>query len=143
MPLPVPFPGLVLHYSYLWHDEHRRGHEEGTKNRPCVVVLAVTSEDGITVVTVAPVTHTPPRTPGEAVEIPAATKLRLGLDEGRSWIVVNEINRFIWPGVDLLPVPGKGDYDYGVLPPGLFRQVRDGIASWARSRKLRTTPRSG
>ena len=64
-------------------------------------------------------------------------------DEGRSWIVVNEINRFIWPGVDLLPVPGKGDYDYGVLPPGLFRQVRAGIASWVRSRKLRTTPRSG
>ena len=141
MPLPVPFPGLVLHYSYLWHDEHRRGRTEGTKNRPCVVVLAVTSEDGVTVVTVAPVTHAPPRTPGEAIEIPAATKLRLGLDEGRSWIVVNEINRFIWPGVDLLPVPGKGGYDYGVLPPGLFRQVRAGIASCVRSHKLRTTLR--
>jgi len=121
VPLPNPFPGLVLHYSYLWHDEHRRGLEEGTKNRPCVVVLAVTSEDGDTVVTVAPITHTPPRIAGEAVEIPAATKDRLGLDEGRSWIVVNEINRFRWPGVDLLPVPGKGGYEYGVLPPGLFR----------------------
>ena len=143
MPLPDPFPGLVLHYSYLWHDEHRRGLEEGTKNRPCVVVLAVTSEDGEIVVTVAPITHATPRMAGEAVEIPAATKHRLGLDEGRSWIVVNEINRFCWPGVDLLPVPGKGGYDYGVLPPGLFRQVRDGITTWVRSRKLRTTPRSG
>ena len=142
MPLPDPFPGLVLHYSYLWHEEHRRGQEEGTKNRPCVVVLAVASEDGDTVVTVAPITHIPPRAAGEAVEIPAATKNRLGLDEGRSWIVVTEINRFVWPGVDLLPVPGRGGYDYGVLPPGLFRQVRDGITSWVRSRKLRTTPRS-
>lgn len=143
MPLPVPCPGLVLHYSYLWHDEHRQGFEEGTKNRTCVVVLAVASEDGKTVVTVVPVTHAVPRTPGEAVEFPAATNIRLGLDEGRSWIVVSEINRFIWPGVDLLPVPGKGGYDYGVLPPGLFRQVRDGIASWVRLRKLRTTPRDG
>ena len=93
-------------------------------------------------VKVAPITHTAPRMAGEAVEIPAATKIRLGLDEGRSWVMVNEINRFHWPGVDLLPVPGKGGYEYGVSPPGLFRQVRDGIASWARSRKLRTTPRS-
>jgi mRNA-degrading endonuclease toxin of MazEF toxin-antitoxin module len=141
VPLPDPFPGLVLHYSYLWHDEHQQGREEGTKNRPCVIVLAVTGEGGEKLVTVAPVTHAPPRTAGDAVEIPAATKARLGLDERRSWIVVTEINRFIWPGVDLLPVPGKGGYEYGVLPPGLLRQVRDGIASWVRQRKLRTTPR--
>jgi hypothetical protein len=141
VPLPAPFPGLVLHYSYLWHDQHRKGLEEGTKDRPCVVVLAVTSEDGDTVVTVAPVTHTPLRLPVEAVEIPAATKSRLGLDDGRSWIVVTEVNRFRWPGHDLRPVPGSGRYDYGILPPGLFRQVREGIAAWVRSQKLRATPR--
>jgi PemK-like, MazF-like toxin of type II toxin-antitoxin system len=140
--LPEPVPGLVLHYSYLWHDEHRRGLEEATKNRPCVVVLAVTKDDGDTMVTVVPVTHTAPRTAEEGVEIPTATKIRVGLDEGRSWIVVSEINRFIWPGVDLLPVPGKGGYEYGVLPPGLFRQVREGIVGWVLSRRLRTTPRS-
>ncbi len=89
-----------------------------TKDRPCVVVVAVTRDDGDTEVTVAPVTHRPPRVPGEGVEIPAATKMRLGLDEGRSWIIVTEINRFHWPGVDLLPVPGRGGYDHGVLPPG-------------------------
>src|SRR5262249_13873963 len=102
---------------------------------------AVTREDGDTLVTVAPITHAAPRMAGEAVEIPAATKARLGLDEGRSWIVLTEVNRFRWPGVDLRPVPGKGTYDYGVLPPGLFRQVRDGIAGWVRSRKLKATPR--
>jgi hypothetical protein len=108
-----------------------------------VVVLAVTREDGDTMVTVAPLTHAPPQVAGEAVEIPAVTKRRLELDDGRSWIVVHEINRFLWPGSDLRPVPGKaaGTYAYGVLPPGLFRQVREGIASWVRSRKLRATPK--
>jgi hypothetical protein len=47
----------------------------------------------------------------------------MGLDAGRSWVVVSEVNRFVWPGVDLRPVPGKGSYDYGVvLPPGRARQ---------------------
>jgi PemK-like, MazF-like toxin of type II toxin-antitoxin system len=142
VPLPEPFPGLVLHYSYLWHDQHRKGLEEGIKDRPCVVVLAVARDEGDTMVTVAPITHTPPRMPGEAVEIPAATKTRLGLDAGRSWIVVTEINRFRWPGADLRPVPGKRCYEYGVLPPGLFRQVREGIGGWVRSRKLLVTPRN-
>ena len=88
MPLPAPFSGLVLHYSYLWHEQHQRGMEEGSKDRPCVVVLAVTNDDGETAVTVLPITHSPPHQAGEAVELPAATKGRMGLDDGRSWIVV-------------------------------------------------------
>jgi hypothetical protein len=38
MPLPDPKPGLVIHYSYLWAHEHARGHEEGVKDRPAVIV---------------------------------------------------------------------------------------------------------
>lgn len=144
MPLPEPVPGLVIHYSYLWYDQHCGGQEEGTKERPCVVVLAVSHDDGDTLVTVAPITHTSPRSPGDAVEIPAATKARLGLDDDRSWVVVTEINHFRWPGHDLRPVPGGtfGTYAYGVLPPGLFRQVKEGIGSWVRARRLRSTPRA-
>jgi hypothetical protein len=143
VPLPDPFPGVVLHYSYLWHDQQQQGLVEGTKNRPCVVVLAVTQDDGDTIVTVVPITHAPPANAAEAIEMPAVTKHRLGLDDARSWVVVSEANRFPWPGYDLHPVPEKGiyRYDYGVLPPGFFRQVRDGFLSWARSRKLRVTPR--
>jgi hypothetical protein len=133
--LPEPVPGLVLHYAYLWHDQHRRGLGEGTKDRPCVVVLALAQAEaeGETVVTVAPVTHSPPRWPAEAVENPAATKRRLGLDGERSWIMLTEVNRFRWPGPDPRPVPGQRHtrYDYGMLPPGLFRQVRQGILDWA------------
>jgi len=143
VPIPEPIPGLVLHYSYLWHDQHRRGLEEGTKNRPCVIVLSMTEENGEIMMTVAPVTHTAPARPGEAVEIPAATKDRLGLDQDRSWVVVTEVNRFSWPGHDLRPVPGGsvGTYAYGMVPPGFFRQIKDGILACAGRQKLRTKPR--
>jgi PHD/YefM family antitoxin component YafN of YafNO toxin-antitoxin module len=39
--LPVPVPGLVIRYSYLWQAEHVRGREEGVKDRPCVVIFRV------------------------------------------------------------------------------------------------------
>jgi hypothetical protein len=143
VPLPDPIPGLVLHYAYLWHDQHRRGLEEGAKDRPCVVVLSAQQEAEGVVVTVAPITHSPPRSPDQAVELPPATKRRLGLDADRSWVVVTEVNRFRWPGVDLRPVPGAAPvaYHYGVLPPELFRKVKAGIGRWARALRVKVTPR--
>jgi hypothetical protein len=143
VPLPVPVPGLVLRYSYLWHDEHLGGREESSKDRPCVIVLVAEEDGEETMVTVAPVTHSPPRNPAQAVELPAATRQRLGLDTGRSWVVVSEINRFYWPGHDLRPTVGNGlrKYDYGMLPPGLFRQIKSGLLAWARAQRLLTTIR--
>jgi mRNA-degrading endonuclease toxin of MazEF toxin-antitoxin module len=71
MPIPKPEPGLVISYAYLWHHEHQAGREEGQKNRPCVIVLAVERDaDGTLVVTVLPITHSPPHDPASAVEIP-------------------------------------------------------------------------
>ena len=74
MPFPTPVPGLVIRYSYLWASEHARGQEEGVKDRPCAVVLASADEAGGPIVTVLPITHTPPSNPLLAVEIPAVTK---------------------------------------------------------------------
>jgi hypothetical protein len=82
--LPVPHPSRVIHYAYLWHDEHVRGQEEGVKDRPCVIVLAKHIVGENTMITVAPITHTPPLKPEKAVEIPLPTKQRLGLDTARS-----------------------------------------------------------
>ena len=91
-----PEPGYVVRYSYLWADEYRIGREDGSKDRPCVIVLTVdTLTDGADLVTVLPVTHSPPRDPRLAVEIPLATKHRLGLDDAPSWILVSEANRFV------------------------------------------------
>ncbi len=129
MGFPPPRPGLVIRYSYLWLSEHQRGLEEGVKNRPCAVLLALTNAGGEQKVVVVPITHAPPNEPRHCVEIPAATKRRLGLDDERSWIVLTESNRFTWPGPDLQPArPGKADsVAYGLLPKALFDEVR---AKW-------------
>jgi len=126
MALPDPVPGLVVRYSFLWSHEARAGSEDGSKDRPCAVLLATTTKEGKQIVTVLPVTHTPPADPRLAVEIPAATKARLGLDHARSWIVLTEANRFQWPGPDLMRVPGKESdkWAYGLLPRALYDQVR-------------------
>jgi hypothetical protein len=124
---PEPYVGLVIRYSYLWKREHEEGREEGMKDRPCAVVLVVTDEDGEQEVLVLPITHTPPADANDAVEVPQATKQRLGLDADRSWIVLTEANEFVWPGPDLRPIPGRdaSTIAYGPLPPRLFAQVRD------------------
>ena len=92
-------------------------------------------------VTVAPITHSMPVTPETAVEIPAATKQRLGLDDARSWVIVSEGNRFAWPGPDIRPV-APGQFDYGFLPTALFQKVQAQFASFFRAGRLRIVPRT-
>lgn len=55
----------------------------------------IADEAGEQWVTVLPVTHAPPSVPELAVEIPAATKRRLRLDNERSWVVLSEANRLL------------------------------------------------
>ena len=127
MAYPAPRAGQIIRYAYLWEREARRGADEATKDRPCAVLLAIEDRLGGTVATVLPITHTPPRDPGLALEIPAATKRRLGLDGERSWVILGELNRFVWPGPDLRSVPGS-DPDtilYGELPATFYRTLRD------------------
>jgi len=82
---------------------------------------------GLVIRYASPITHTPPERPDDAIEIPTATKQRLGLDTERSWIVISEVNEFVWPGPDLRPLPGRDQSTivYGVLPPKFFDHVRD------------------
>ena len=136
MPLADPTPGLVISYAYLWHEQARRGLEEGSKDRPCVIVLSAVSDELGTVVTVVPITHSPPLEPEAAVELPTQTKRRLGLDDERSWAVVGEVNRFYWPGPDLRAVPGTNppSYNYGLLPAKLFRRIRQRLIDLASAR---------
>jgi hypothetical protein len=133
---PVPQPGLVIRYSYLWNREALAGQEEGVKDRPCAVVVALQHEEGATWVYVLPITHARPSDAGNAIEIPAVVKARIGLDGERSWVVVGEANVFAWPGPDLRMLPGQGAESsaYGFLPPAFFRVVRDRFLA-ADSRK--------
>jgi hypothetical protein len=135
---------LVVRYSYLWESEALEGREEGIKDGPCAIVLAAHDQDGEQRVQVLPVTHNPPADPSTAVEIPAAVKARLGLDSERSWVVVTELNEFIWPGPDLRPaVSGDlGSAAYGFLPPRLFRAVRDRYLALHAARRLKLVRRT-
>ena len=144
MSFPTPHPGLVIRYSYLWRREFEAGRDEGSKDRPCTVIMALINEDGEQDVLVLPITHSPPANPDDAVEIPAVTKQRLQLDFDRSWIVLSEANRFLWPGPDLRPVPNSTDRSivYGVLPPRFFTMVRDRYLVLDRQRKVALVPRT-
>lgn len=144
MPLPQPVPGLVIRYSYLWAAARQRGQQDGVKDRPCAVVLATTDDEGDRVVTVLPITHTPPSNPDLAVEIPHETKQRLGLDDQRSWIVLSEANRFVWPGPDLRTAQ-SGDLAsvaYGLLPRSLFKAVTAKLVDAIRAHHVRLVPRT-
>jgi hypothetical protein len=79
-----------------------------------------------------------------AIEIPVRVKQHLGLDDERSWIVLDEINDFLWPGYDLRPIPGSKPerMEYGILPPRFFDHVREAFVALARARRLKPTPRA-
>ncbi len=129
---------MVISYAYLWRTEHEQGREEGAKNRPAVIVLAAKDHEGDMIVIVAPITHGAPSNAEDAIEIPTATRSRLGLDGERSWVVVSEVNRFVWPGPDLAPVPGDPRrFDYGFLPPRLFKKITSQIVDRARARQFK------
>lgn len=142
MALPEPAPGLVISYSYLWHDEHQAGAEDGRRARPCAIVVATADEDGDTRVYVAPITHSRPND-RHAVELPLAAKRRIGLDDAQSWIVTSELNRFVWPGYDLRPI-ARDQLDvfaWGFLSIEIFAALKRGIAAHRRERHLLVIPR--
>lgn len=140
----VPVPGLVIRYSYLWASEHRQGREDGSKDRPCVVVLAAERMgDGSYFVTVVPITHSPPRNQTTAVEIPVDTKRRLGLDDERSWVVFDDANRFSWPGPDIRPISDDdSSFVYGILPYKVIARVRSAFIAAVRAKLLTLVPRT-
>jgi hypothetical protein len=139
MKLPLPEPGLVISCGYLWRHEYERGHEEGLKHRPSVIILATENAEGEKRVTVAPIAHSPPASPADGVEIPAKVKQHLGLEAARSWVVVREVNQFIWPGYDLRSIPGQPENcAYGFLPPVLFERIKTALL---RHLQARVTPR--
>ncbi len=139
--LPEPVPGLVIRYAYLWYEEAEAGAEEGRKDRPAVIVLALRREGDETVVLVAPVTHRAPDDPVAAIEIPLVTKRRLGLDSERSWIVADDLNQFVWPGPDLR-AGSDGSFAYGELPAALFQKLRARVLALARGGGGRVTERT-
>jgi hypothetical protein len=140
MSLPKPDPGLVICYEFLWSHEQEAGLTDGGKRRPGVIVLAVSDRMGLTIVTVAPITHREPSHPAHGVEVPRRVKDHLGLDRHRSWVMATDLNEFAWPSEHVFPVPGgrMDQYDYGTIPQALLTQIIEKIDRLADAESHRT-----
>ena len=114
------------------------------KDRPCAVILVTTCENNERVVTVLPISDAPPADPKLAVEIPTLVKRRLKLDDERSWVVLTEANRFIWPGPDLRPSRPRdaASVGYGPLPFALFEEIRTKFIAAIRAKRTSVVARS-
>jgi mRNA-degrading endonuclease toxin of MazEF toxin-antitoxin module len=130
-----PRIGLVIRHLYLWRREQIKGQEEGLKARPCLVVHTKQNDFDETEVFICPITHTPPHDSTQALEIPLPTKQRLHLDDDRSWIITNEVNRFTWKGTDVVNTE-HGDKAYGYLPSGLIKAAINKVIEHNRQRGL-------
>jgi hypothetical protein len=141
MHVPAPEPGLVIRFNYLWRREQLAGGENARYPRPCAVVLMLRRDvDGTLLVLVAPITHSPPVGEVSALRLPERVKAYLGLDAEPSWIVVDEVNEFAWPGFDLEP-NAAGEIAYGFLPPKLYEQMKRMILEQIRGGRLDRVPR--
>ena len=79
--------------------------------------------------TYLPISHVAPRDGERAVAIPPRVARHLGLTAEMSWLYVSYAVEDDWP-FDLAPIPGgDGRFDYGLVPPALFRQVVSAFAA--------------
>lgn len=134
MAIPEPSPGLVIRYDYLWSREAAVGRTQG-KDRPACLVAASDSASTPRFVVLLPITHSPPTGDTIAIEIPVKVRQSIGLDDEPSWVVVSEYNVDEWPNAGLSPVPGKADFAYGFIPPGLFAAIKARFLELAREKK--------
>jgi mRNA-degrading endonuclease toxin of MazEF toxin-antitoxin module len=141
----TPEPGLVIRYDFLWKDEARTGREEGTKDRPCAVVLATRPKDGQREVVLCPITHTPPRAGETAVEIPYKVARYLKLDSDRMWIKTHEVNRLQWEEGQIPYGVSRARPDawaFGMLPQALGRRMFEQVRENSRRQALGIVTRS-
>jgi len=115
---------LVIRYDYLWSDDRVAG-REAAKDRPACLVAASDPSPMPRFVVILPITHARPARGTAGIEVPAAVRRAIGLDDAPCWVIVSEHNVDEWPNAGLRHLPGKpGVFDYGFIPPRLFAQVK-------------------
>ncbi len=87
--------GDVIAYPYRWaRDMARANAPEGGKDRPCCLVLTITSDEGREVMFLAAISSKAPHADQAAIEIPDTERRRAGLTRyPQAWIYVDELNR--------------------------------------------------
>jgi hypothetical protein len=73
------------------------------------------------VVTVAPITFSPPADPRDGIEVAAEVRRGLKLDDQPSWVICAELNRFV----------------HGTLPEPFMRQIFERLTALRGVRKPR------
>lgn len=143
MEKPNPEVGLVIRYDFLWSHEREKGRREGAKERPCAVAaMVIRDRTGEPEVLVVPITHSPPRKGAAALEIPHELGRRLGLDDGRSYIIADEANSVAWDDPGTVPAVAGERWAHGRLPKTLYDQLRTIMLGLVRERKLKTAERT-
>ena len=100
------------------------------------------AEERSPLVAVVPITHNPHPDSEAAIEIPRRVAEHLGLDSDLSWVVLEEVNVFTWPGYDLRRISEQADrYDYGLLPPRFFATVVKRFAELRQGEHIDETSR--
>lgn len=141
MPLPDPEPGLVIRYDYLWSGEAQAGRNQ-SKERPACLLIASDPSPKPAFVVLLPITHTRPRGNTVGIEISAAARKHLKLDDAPCWVIVSEYNVDEWPNGGMGQIPGRpGVFSYGFIPPGLFAQIKAKFIELAGRRSQRSVKR--
>jgi len=72
------------------------------------------------------------------------SKFRPWSNGQRSWIVTDELNKFIWPGYDLRPVSRDkpAAFAWGFLPQELFDTLKQSVVAHQRARRLKFVERA-
>jgi hypothetical protein len=135
----APKPGFVIRYFYDWSPTGEAMSPSAEKERPAVIILTVRKSEERILVRVAPITHRQPDDMTRAIEIPPLTKTRLALDGERSWVILDHMNEFVWPGPDVRPVPGRepATIYYGPLPPALHDAMKHKLLGLLRLGRAR------
>ena len=132
----TPSAGLVVRYDYLWRSEFLSKKIEGAKDRPCAVVVPMNvGDDGKHRVILAAITHSRPNASRAAIEIPIQAKIAIGLDNERSWIIVDEVNIVDWADAGFVPASSDA-WAYGHLPRGFASKVIAAIVEGAKDGSL-------
>lgn len=93
-------PGEVILYPYRWAREAVADRSaEGSKERPCGVVVAAVAATGRTHLLLVAISSKAPQADQEAIMLPEIERRRAGLDLHReAWIYVSEANEDVEGG---------------------------------------------
>lgn len=142
--VPEPKVGMVVNYEYIWARQFRDGFkpEDRVKVRPCAILAVVEGKDDTTVY-VAPMTHTAPYHPERSIKLGEDTSERLRMNCNNTWLMVDEVNKFTWPGDSLRRVFNRqpGGFCFGMLPEAVLRDAREKLKAFNANKALSLVPR--